>query len=190
MHEIRFHGRGGQGAVIGSEVLAHAFFIEDKYVQAFPSFGVERHGAPVTAFCRVDDTPIHLRNQIYYPDYLVILDASLLKTDTVTRGLKKSGTIVINGKQPPTTYRNLIGNGFQVFAVDASEIALAHRLGSPSHPIVNTAILGAFARAAGLVEIESVEKAIEIIVTGKKKANREAARDAYEHVRQANTVTA
>ena len=190
MQEIRFHGRGGQGAVIGSEVLAHAFFIEDRYVQAFPSFGVERRGAPVTAFCRVDDTPIHLRNQIYTPDHLVILDASLLKTDTVTRGLKKDGTIVVNGKKSADEYRDLLGDDFQVFAVNASGIALSHRLGTPSHPIVNTAILGAFARAAGLVDIESVEKAIEIIVPEKKKANREAAREAYENICCTGSVNA
>ena len=77
MLEIRFHGRGGQGAVIGSEVLAQAFFLEGKYVQAFPAFGVERRGAPVTAFCRVSPEPIHLRNQITHPDHVVVLDASL-----------------------------------------------------------------------------------------------------------------
>jgi 2-oxoacid:acceptor oxidoreductase gamma subunit (pyruvate/2-ketoisovalerate family) len=184
MQEIRFHGRGGQGAVIGSEVLAQAFFIEGKYVQAFPSFGVERRGAPVTAFCRVDETPIHLRNQIYTPDHLVILDASLLKAGTVTQGLKKNGTVVINGKKPPTDYLEMLGGGFQLFVVDAAAIAVSYRLGSPSDPIVNTAILGAFARAAGLVGIDSVEKAIEISVPAKKKENREAAREAYNSVRR------
>lgn len=89
MQEIRFHGRGGQGAVIGSEVLAYACFIEDKYVQAFPAFGVERRGAPVTAFCRINDRPFLLRNQIYKPDHIVFLDASMLETVPVTQGLKK-----------------------------------------------------------------------------------------------------
>ena len=88
MIEIRFHDRGGQGAVIGSEVLAHAFFLEGKYVQAFPAFGVERRGAPVTAFCRIDEHPILLRNQIYTPDHVVVLDTALLTTAGVTRGLK------------------------------------------------------------------------------------------------------
>lgn len=186
MQEIRFHGRGGQGAVIGSEVLAQAFFIEGKYVQAFPSFGVERRGAPVTAFCRVDDTPIHLRNQIYAPDHLIILDASLLNAGTVTQGLKKKGTVVINGKKPPADYMEMLAGDFQLFVVDATAIAVAYRLGSPSDPIVNTAILGAFARAAGLVGIDSVEKAIEISVPAKKKENRAAARDAYKNVRRAS----
>ena len=102
MKEIRFHGRGGQGAVIGSEVLAHAFFLENRYVQAFPSFGVERRGAPVMAFCRIDEQPIHLRNQIYTPDHVVVLDASLLQNAAVTQGLKAGGTVVTcSWKKPP-----------------------------------------------------------------------------------------
>ena len=114
MQEIRFHGRGGQGAVIGSEVLAQAFFLENKYVQAFPAFGVERRGAPVTAFCRVDDQHIYLRNQIYTPDHVVVLDSSLLKTGGVTQGLKKCGTIVVNGRRPPQHYRQLLGDDRRV----------------------------------------------------------------------------
>ena len=92
MYEIRFHGRGGQGAVIGSEVLAHAFFLEDKFVQAFPAFGVERRGAPVAAFCRVSDQPIYHRNQIYTPDHVIVLDESLLRIGIVDRGIKAKGT--------------------------------------------------------------------------------------------------
>ena len=182
MQEIRFHGRGGQGAVIGSEVLAHAFFIEGKYVQAFPSFGVERRGAPVTAFCRVDDKQINLRNQIYEPDHIVILDPTLIETAGVTEGLKKNGAIVVNGKQGPDYYRDLLGPLYQLYVVDAASIAVQHRLGSPSNPIVNTAILGAFAKGTGLVSIESVEQAIEDHVPVKKENNRKAARAAYEDV--------
>ena len=182
MQEIRFHGRGGQGAVIGSEVLAHAFFIEGKYVQAFPSFGVERRGAPVTAFCRVDDKLINLRNQIYEPDHIVILDPTLIETAGVTEGLKKNGAIVVNGKQGPNYYRELLGPLYQLYVVDAASIAARHKLGSPSNPIVNTAILGAFAKGTGLVSIKSVEEAIEEYVPLKKENNRKAARAAYEEV--------
>lgn len=182
MQEIRFHGRGGQGAVIGSEVLAQAFFLENKYVQAFPAFGVERRGAPVTAFCRVDDRHIHLRNQIYTPDHVVVLDASLLKTGGVTQGLKKKGTIVVNGRQSPQHYRQLLGQDYQVFVVDAAAIAVANRLGSPASPIVNTAIVGAFSKATGLVGIEAVEKAIAEYVPFQKADNCRAARTAYEKV--------
>jgi 2-oxoacid:acceptor oxidoreductase gamma subunit (pyruvate/2-ketoisovalerate family) len=189
MQEIRFHGRGGQGAVIGSEVLAHAFFMEDKFVQAFPSFGVERRGAPVTAFCRVDDRHINLRNQIYTPDHVVVLDASLLKTGVVTQGLKKGGAVVINGRRPPAHYTQFLGPHYRVYVVNAAAVAVAHGLGSPSNPIVNTAIVGAFAGATGLVGIDAVERAIEEYVPVKKKNNRLAAREAYRQVTSAENDT-
>ncbi len=182
MIEIRFHGRGGQGAVIGSEVLAHAFFMEDKYVQAFPSFGVERRGAPVTAFCRIDDNPIHLRNQIYTPDHAIVLDPTLLESVGVTQGLKKNGTIIINSRFPPSHYFYLIEEGFQPYLVDAAGIAVENRLGSPSNPIVNTAILGAFAKATGLVSMDSIKKAILEYVPVAKERNVKAAEAAFERV--------
>jgi 2-oxoisovalerate/pyruvate ferredoxin oxidoreductase gamma subunit len=182
MEEIRFHGRGGQGAVIGSEVLAHAFFIEGAYVQAFPAFGVERRGAPVLAFCRVDKAPILLRSQIYEPDHVIVLDASLLESVDVTQGLKKSGIVLINGKRDVHYYRDLVGDQYSVGVVDAGSIAVAHRLGSAANPIVNTAILGAFSRVSGLVGIDAVAQAIEEYVPLKKKENMKAARDAYEKV--------
>lgn len=182
MQEIRFHGRGGQGAVIGSEVLAHAFFIEKKYVQAFPAFGVERRGAPVAAFCRIDDKEIYLRNQIYRPDHIVVLDPILLETVGVTEGLKEDGTVLVNGKRDPGYYRERVHPSYRLYVVDASSIAMEHRLGSPSNPIVNTAILGAFSKATGLVKIESVEHAIEEYVPFKKENNRKAARAAYNRV--------
>ncbi|MBC8460300.1 MAG: 2-oxoacid:acceptor oxidoreductase family protein [Deltaproteobacteria bacterium] len=182
MQEIRFHGRGGQGAVIGSEVLAHAFFIEDKYVQAFPAFGVERRGAPVTAFCRIDNKSINLRNQIYEPDHIVVLDSTLFETVGITQGLKKNGTVVVNGKQNPSYYREFLGDEYQLYVVDAASVAVKYHLGSPSNPIVNTAILGAFSKATGLVKIESVEQAIEEYVPVKKEDNKKAARAAYKKV--------
>lgn len=186
MHEIRFHGRGGQGAVIGSEVLAHAFFVEGKYVQAFPAFGVERRGAPVTAFCRIDDKPIFLRNQIYRPDHVVVLDASMVANVGIADGLKEKGTVLINSGSSPETYQNLLGNGFTLFTVDAAAIAIRHRLGSPANPIVNTAICGAFARVSGLLSIESVEHAIDEYIPVKKDNNKQAAREAYDAVQAIN----
>ncbi len=180
MEEIRFHGRGGQGAVIGSEVLAHAFFIEGKYVQAFPAFGVERRGAPVTAFCRVDDAPIDLRNQIYQPDHVVVLDPSLVEAAGIAAGLKENGLVLINTNRHPDFYRGLLGNGFRVLTVDASTLAARNRLGSDSNPIVNTAICGAFARATGLLDIEAVEHAIDEYVPIKTNNNKQAAREAFE----------
>ena len=183
MIEIRFHGRGGQGAVIGSEVLAHAFFLEGKYVQAFPAFGVERRGAPVTAFCRIDENPILLRNQIYTPDQVVVLDSALLTTGGVIRGLKSDGVILINGRRPDSFYREVLGDTYRIFVVDAAAVAIAHKLGSTADPIVNTAILGAYARASGLVPLEAVEQAIEACLTRFVIENRRAARDAFGCVR-------
>lgn len=168
--------------MIGSEILAHAFFGEGKYVQAFPAFGVERRGAPVTAFCRIDSKHINLRNQIYRPDHVVILDASLIETVHVIEGLKKGGHILINGPGRPEFYRDVFDSGFQIGIVDASSIAVAHRLGSVSNPIVNTAILGAFSRTTGLVGIEAVERAIEDYVPARKEENKKAARVAYDRV--------
>ena len=143
--------------MVGTEVLAQAFFLENKFVQAFPAFGVERRGAPVTAFCRVDDSPIYLRNNIYLPDHVVVLDASLLESAGVTQGLKKRR--LCRDQRPPRAgvlRQTYFPNTSSFWVVDASAVALEHGLGSASNPIVNTAILGAFAKATGLVRIESV----------------------------------
>lgn len=182
MQEIRFHGRGGQGAVIGSEVLAHAFFHENKFVQAFPAFGVERRGAPVTAFCRIDEKMIYLRNQIYQPDHVVVLDPSMLGTVGITQGLKPSGTVLINGKQAPDDFKKLLGGQFSIYVIDAAAVAVEQGLGSPANPIVNTAILGAFAKVTALLTLASIEHAIDETVPIKKVNNIKAARSAYERV--------
>ncbi|MFH1540043.1 MAG: 2-oxoacid:acceptor oxidoreductase family protein, partial [bacterium] len=158
MVEIRFHGRGGQGAVLASRVLAAAAFLRGGHVQAFPAFGLERRGAPVLAFTRIDKKPILIRNQIYTPDCAVVLDASLLKLVNVTEGLKPGGWVVVNTDKSPAELPGLVG--FSVAAVNASEIAQRHGLGSRVMPIVNTAILGAFARATGVVALEDLERAI------------------------------
>ena len=180
MVEIRFHGRGGQGAVLASRVLAAAAFLTDRYVQAFPAFGLERRGAPILAFTRIGDQPIRTRTQIYEPDHVVVLDASLLRLVNVTQGMKPNGWVVVNTDKPPEVLQNL--NGFRVAAVNASEIALRHRLGSAVAPIVNTAILGAFARATELITPDDLEEAIRRNVTIKPDKNVLACREAYQAV--------
>ncbi|GAB4255023.1 2-oxoacid:acceptor oxidoreductase family protein [Deferrisoma sp.] len=180
MIEIRFHGRGGQGAVVASNILAAACFLEGKYVQAFPAFGVERRGAPVEAYIRVDAQKIHLRTNVYTPDHVVVLDPTLIEVVDVTRGLKPGGTLLLNTERPPGAYPKFAP--FRVATVDASRIALRHRLGSRTHPIVNTAILGAFARATGIVSLEAVCEAIREEVPSHQEANIDAAREAYESV--------
>jgi len=181
MIEIRIHGRGGQGAVIASKVLAAAVFREGKYVQSFPAFGVERRGAPVTAFTRVDDQPVRIRCQIYEPDHIVVLDPTLLEAVDVTAGLKEGGWIIINSDQVPAAF-NLPAK-YRVATVDAQSIAIKHRLGPKSAPIVNTAILGAFARATGIVSLEAVAEAVRESVPLKPDENVAATREAYWEVR-------
>ena len=180
MLEVRFHGRGGQGTVIASELLAQAAFLEAKYPQSFPFFGVERRGAPVTAFTRIDDQPIRVRTSITAPDIVVVLDPSLLRTVPVTAGLKRGGLFLVNTEAPPEAHGTSTG---RVAVVDATSIALAHGLGTKSTPIVNTAILGALARASGIVSLESVLDAIARFVPAKPEANAAAAAAAYGQVR-------
>jgi 2-oxoacid:acceptor oxidoreductase gamma subunit (pyruvate/2-ketoisovalerate family) len=186
MRELRIHGRGGQGAVIASKVLASALFLEGKSVQSFPAFGVERRGAPVTAFLRVADGPIQLRCEVTEPDDVIVLDPTLLKAIDVTQGLKPGGSILINSDRPPDTYAAL-ARRFRVAIVDASEIARRHDLGSKTQPIVNTAILGAFAADSGLVGLDSVCTSIAEAIPQRPEANLEAAREAATAVTRVGT---
>ncbi|ODS41421.1 MAG: pyruvate ferredoxin oxidoreductase [Candidatus Altiarchaeales archaeon WOR_SM1_79] len=177
MIEIRFHGRGGQGAVTAANILAIAAFKEGKDVQAFPYFGVERRGAPVTAFTKIDDKPVRIKSQIYEPDYVVVLDSSLLKAVNVTQGLKNDGIVIININKKPEDMKGIEG---RIATVDATAIAVKHDLGSKEAPIVNTAILGAFAKATGVVKLESIVESIMDSAPAKRKENAEAAKEAYD----------
>jgi 2-oxoacid:acceptor oxidoreductase gamma subunit (pyruvate/2-ketoisovalerate family) len=179
MIEIRFHGRGGQGAVIASKILACAMFAEGKWVQCFPKFGVERRGAPVEAFLRLDEGKILVRNNIYEPDHLIVLDQTLIEAIDVTTGLTKGGWILVNSAKDPASFTKL--KDYKVACVDASKIAVDHRLGARSAPIVNTAICGAFAKATGMVGLEAVIDAIMDEVPIKPDANAAAARVAFEN---------
>jgi len=178
MIEIRMHGRGGQGAVVATKLLAEAVFQEGKFCQSFPAFGVERRGAPVAAFTRIDDKPINLRCEIYEPDHLVVLDPTLIGPVNVTAGLKPGGTVIINSDHPPEFFR--LPKAFKVVTVDAAAIAVRNRLGTKATPIVNTAILGSFARVTGIVKLESILAAIQKGVPVKAENNMQAAREAYE----------
>ena len=184
MRELRIHGRGGQGAVIASKLLASALFLEGRSVQSFPAFGVERRGAPVTAFLRVSDRPILLRCEITEPEDLIVLDPTLIGAVDVTTGLKSGGGILINSESAPEALGDLAAR-YRVATVDASAIARSHGLGSRTQPIVNTAILGAFARFSGLVSLESVCRAIAEEIAIRPEANIAAAREAAAAVRGA-----
>ncbi len=184
MIELRIHGRGGQGAVIASKVLATALFREGKSVQSFPAFGVERRGAPVTAFLRVSTGPILLRCEITQPDTLIVLDPTLVEAVDVTTGLKNGGNILINSERAPEGYVALLDR-YDVGTVDAGDIARRHGLGSKTQPIVNTAILGAFAAWSDMVDLTSICEAIAEEVPTHPEANIEAAQEAARAVRSA-----
>lgn len=177
MRELRIHGRGGQGAVIASKLLASALFLEGQSVQSFPAFGVERRGAPVTAFLRHSSKPILLRCEISSPDDLIVLDPTLIHAIDVTAGLKLGGSILINSAAPPSAYPDLVRR-FRVGTVDAGAIAERHRLGSKTQPIVNTSILGACAAFLGTVSLETVCRAIRDEIPVRPEDNVSAAREA------------
>jgi len=182
MIEIRVHGRGGQGAVVASKALAIAVAKQGKYVQSFPEFGVERRGAPVYAFTRIDDKEIFVRSKIYNPQHIVVLDPTLIDAIDVTEGLLKGGWIVINSTKPPSEFPEL-KKDYKVATVDASAIAIKHRLGPKIAPIVNTAILGAFAKVTGIISIDAIVEGIKEIVPIKPEENAEAAKEAYNSVK-------
>ena len=184
MIEIRFHGRGGQGAVVASELLAQAAFLDGRMPQSFPFFGVERRGAPVTAFARIDDRPIGIRTSITAPDVVVVLDPGLLERTPVADGLKPQGLLLVN--TPLAADELAAPPGVRRATVDATRIALAHGLGTPMMPIVNTAILGALARATGTVSLEALHRAVEQFVPARPEENWLAARDGFADVRTAD----
>jgi len=155
--EVRWHGRGGQGAWTASELLARAAIHEGKYIQSFPEFGPERMGAPVAAFTRISNEPIQVHCAVYNPDVVAVLDPTLLKTVPVTKGLNEEGTIIINSKENPADVRKVLNTDKgKVWTVPATEIAM-RILG---RPITNTAMLGAVARITGIVSLESIEKVV------------------------------
>ncbi len=177
MVEIRVHGRGGQGVVVASKLLSLAFFEKGGWVQAFPTFGAERRGAPVAAFVRADERPITLRCSIENPHVVLILDGALLKEATPLSGLRDDGIVVVNSERPVE-----VNTDAKCYWVDASKIAMGLGLGSPSHPVVNTTMIGAFAKATNLIEMEHVRRAFETLLGEDAPKNIEAALYAYNRV--------
>ena len=186
MLQIRIHGRGGQGVVTAAEMLSIAAFEQGRHAQAFPSFGSERTGAPVVAFCRIDDREIRLREPILAPDALIVQDPTLLHQVDVFQGLQPDGWVLINSKR---SFDELgVGEVAKRFrrerlrTVPATEIALKH-LG---RPLPNAVLLGGFAALTGIVTLDAVEHAIRDKFTGKvADGNVAAAAEAYQIVRHA-----
>jgi len=155
--EIRWHGRGGQGIVSVSRLLADAALLENKYVQSFPEFGPERSGAPVRGFTRISDAPVRIHSQIYYPNIVVVVDPTLLNKN-VTSGLTENGIVVANTERAPEELQNTLSvRKAQVYTVDARRIAL-DVLG---RPIYNTAMLGALIKVAPVTSLDSAGKVIK-----------------------------
>ena len=178
MIEIRFHGRGGQGTVVASKVLADALAKEGNYVQAYPEFGVERRGAPVFSFIRIDDKPIYDKSRIYAPNHVVVVDTTLVEAIDVTEGLKDGGVIIINSEKNPASFK--FPAKFKVATVNATGIAVKHKLGTLAAPIVNTAIVGAVVKILGLTKLEPLLAAIKEGVPTRPEDNMAAAKEAYE----------
>jgi pyruvate ferredoxin oxidoreductase gamma subunit len=179
MIEIRIHGRGGQGSVTAAELLAVAAFDDGREAQAFPAFGVERRGAPVQAFCRLSEKPIRLRSQIYNPDYVIVQDPTLLDTVNVLAGVKPDGTVLINTEHSASELG--LDTKARVVTFPATQIAL-EELG---RPIMNTAILGAFAGLSGAISFDAIERSIRHRFPeelGEK--NVRAARRAYDLMKE------
>ena len=180
MTQIRIHGRGGQGVVSAAELIAIAAFNDGKQSQAFPSFGVERTGAPIESFTRISNKPIRTREHIYEPDILIIQDATLLDVIKVTRGCDEKTLVIIN----TTKNKNQLKIDLpakNIYPVDATKIALD----IIKKNIVNTVILGAFAKATGLVSLDGLKKAIKQKFANKGKEiinkNIKAVEKAYSH---------
>jgi len=175
--EIRWHGRGGQGAVTSAELLARAAIAEGKFAQAFPAFGPERRGAPVMAFNRVDsESPIRVRAEVREPDVVVVLEPTLLQVVKVTAGLKPGGIVVVNTRAGFEEIANQVGQEWKLALVDATHIA-RETLGVP---ITNTTMLGAMLKAIQVVEVESLVEPIQERFGRLAERNVNALKKAYE----------
>jgi len=194
MIEIRFHGRGGQGAVTAVTLLAMALAKENKYVLAFPFYGVERRGAPVTAYARIDERPVRERSMIKNPDIVVVIDETLVRYPKLERegkqaapkvdvvgGLKENGWLIINTSKSPEEVADLMDNPlFKIATVDATEISIKYGLGPKMEPIPNMPMLGALVKATNIVKLESIIESIKERPPGNPDNNIAAVKEAYE----------
>ncbi|MDR3204608.1 MAG: 2-oxoacid:acceptor oxidoreductase family protein [Deltaproteobacteria bacterium] len=177
MLEIRFHGRGGQGAVTSAELMAQTAIGMGKFAQAFPSFGPERRGAPVTAFLRISPKPIRIREKVYEPNVVVVLDPTVMNVTRVDQGLKADGLLVINSHRTAEEIKKQYGFTQKVATIDAMRIALEIL----KVPITNTVMLGAFSKVMGEATPKDVEEPFNHRFGGALASkNLEAFKKAYE----------
>ncbi|HDJ89516.1 MAG TPA: hypothetical protein ENG40_02350 [Thermoprotei archaeon] len=183
MIEIRWHGRGGQGVVTASEILAKAALLEGKFVQHWPMFGPERRGAPVNAFTRIDEEPIDVHFGVYNPDIVVVIDPTLLaNVESITEGIKENALIVVNAsKINDELIREVKKLNLKLYAVDAYTIAIDIF----NRPFYNTPMLGALVKASSIVSLQSIYKVVKEKFKGNiVEKNIEAIRRAYEEVKK------
>ncbi|MHB8191179.1 MAG: 2-oxoacid:acceptor oxidoreductase family protein [Ferrimicrobium sp.] len=183
MFQVRIHGRGGQGVVTAAEMLALAAFYEDKFAQAFPSFGSERTGAPVVAFCRIDDKEIRLREPITHPDALLIQDATLLHQLDILNDVGPKCYVLINTTKEidALDIEGLTANldHKRILTLPATEFALKH----VGRPVPNAALLGGFAAMSKAVSIDSVERSIRSRFSDSiADGNALAAQESYDYI--------
>lgn len=181
--EVRWHGRGGQGVVTASELLAGAALAEGKYIQAFPEFGPERMGAPIRAFTRIADGPIEIHSHVYTPDVVVVLDPTLLGNPMITEGLSDEGKLIVNYSGTVDEVRKITKFMGRIYVVDATKIAVE----TIGRPIANTCCVGALVKVTGLVNLEGVgnqiREALEAKIGAKATdANIQALKRAHEEV--------
>ena len=179
MIEIRWHGRGGQGAVTSVELLAVSAIAAGKYAQGFPSFGPERRGAPVTAFTRIDDKKISVRAGIYEPDVVLVLDASLIGLVNVIDGLKTGGKLIVNTHKTPAEIRKELNFSGTVATVDGSGIARKEM----GVPIANTTMIGALLKATQIMELDAMKEAVEHRFGRIAQKNLAAMKRAYDEIK-------
>jgi len=190
MIEIVFYGRGGQGAVTASQILATAAFREGKYAQAFPSFGPDRRGAPVTAYARVDEKAIVDRTPIVAADYVIVLDPNLFKMSDPLSVVKRSGCAILNSDKSSKAILEEVGkDAIRVFSIDASMIS-EQVYGETSIPITNIAMLGAFASVSGIIRLNSILEILSQFFSGEglEKAKK-TARLAFEKMEAGKRLT-
>ncbi|MDD2672782.1 MAG: 2-oxoacid:acceptor oxidoreductase family protein [Syntrophales bacterium] len=182
MHEILWHGRGGQGVVVAAQIMAEAAYLQGyKGVTSAPTFGPERRGAPLTASTRISDEPIRTFSQIERADIVVVLDETIFKVVDVLSRAKNCGTLIVNTAQSPDILN--LDSCLDIATVDAAGISLKHRLMKEGAPVVNTPLLGAVARATGIVSLENIERAL------KGKISQEALMRNYATVKAAFEMT-
>lgn len=182
MLEIRIHGRGGQGAVLASQILGYAFFLQGMYSQSFPTFGAERRGAPVAAFVRADTEYIHLRSPVLQPDHVLVLSTKLAETVDVASGLQPGGIMIINSHLGSEQYSHL-KQDCRILTLNVSRIALSHDLGSRNMPLVNAPMLGAFAGASQTVSLQALLQALPKFIATRTEANVKALQEAFQQAK-------